>query len=55
MVFTPDGHIVVTLRFVAKVGILDPKTGVLETFPVGRSPHGIYIKGAINSGGGNKP
>lgn len=53
LVFTPDGHIWVTLRFVAKVGVLDPKTGGLETFPVGRSPHGIYIHGAVNSGGGH--
>jgi YVTN family beta-propeller protein len=52
MVFTPDGHIWVTLRFAGKVGVLDPKTGELETFPVGRSPHGIYIKGATNSGEG---
>ena len=51
LVFAPDGRIWVTLRFVAKVGVLDTKTGVLETFPVGRSPHGIYIQGATNSGG----
>lgn len=51
LVFTPDGHMWITLRFVAKVGILDPRTGALETFPVGRSPHGIYIHGATNSGG----
>ena len=52
LVFAPDGRIWITLRFAAKVGVLDPRTGVLETFPVGRSPHGIYIQGATNSGGG---
>lgn len=51
LVFAPDGKIWVTLRFVAKVGILDPKIGSLETIAVGRSPHGIYIQGATNSGG----
>ena len=51
LVFAPDGKIWVTLRFVAKVGILDPKTGGVETIAVGRSPHGIYIQGATNSGG----
>ena len=51
MVFAPDGKIWITLRFAAKVGILDPKTGALETIPAGRSPHGIYIQGATNSGG----
>jgi YVTN family beta-propeller protein len=53
MIFTPDGHIWTTLRFAAKVGMLDPKTGDLQTFPVGRSPHGIFIQGATNSGGGH--
>lgn len=52
LVFAPDGRIWITLRFAAKVGVLDPRTGMLETFPVGRSPHGIYIQGATNSGGG---
>lgn len=51
LVFAPDGKIWITLRFVAKVGILDPKTGAIETIPAGRSPHGIYIQGATNSGG----
>lgn len=52
IVFAPDGHMWVTLRFVGKVGVLDPRTGVLETIDVGRSPHGIYIHGATNSGRG---
>jgi DNA-binding beta-propeller fold protein YncE len=52
LIFPPDGHIWATLRFAGKVGVLDPKTGVVETFPVGRSPHGIYIQGAVNSGSG---
>ena len=52
LIFAPDGRIWTTLRFAAKVGILDLRTGAVETIPVGRSPHGIYIKGAINSGHG---
>jgi DNA-binding beta-propeller fold protein YncE len=52
LIFPPDGRIWATLRFAGKVGVLDPKTGVVETFPVGRSPHGIYIQGAVNSGSG---
>ncbi len=51
LVFTADGHIWLTLRFVAKVAVLDPKTGLFDTFPVGRSPHGIYIQGAKTSAG----
>jgi DNA-binding beta-propeller fold protein YncE len=53
LVFAPDGRVWTTLRFVAKVGVLDLKSGAVEMIPVGRSPHGIYIHGAINSGGGN--
>lgn len=52
LIFAPDGRIWTTLRFAGKVGIVDLKTGAVETIPVGRSPHGIYIKGAINSGHG---
>ena len=50
IVFTPDGKLWVTLRFVGKVAMLDPRTGAVETFRVGRSPHGIYTRGATNSG-----
>ncbi len=52
LIFPGDGHIWATLRFAGKVGVLDPKTGAVETLAVGRSPHGIYIQGAVNSGSG---
>lgn len=52
LVFAPDGRIWVTLRFTSTVGILDLNTGAIEKVAVGRSPHGIYIHGAVNSGGG---
>jgi streptogramin lyase len=32
-----------TLRFSAKVGILDPRSGAVQTIAVGRSPHGITL------------
>lgn len=43
LIFTPDGQVWATLRFAAKVAVLDPKSGNFETFPVGRSPHGIFL------------
>ena len=43
LIFAPDGHIWTTLRFAAKVGILDPKTGAVQTIAAGRSPHGIHL------------
>ena len=53
LIFMPGGKVWATLRFVQKVGILDLASGKLETIPVGRSPHGIYVKGATNMGGAN--
>lgn len=41
--FAPDGKLWITQRFIQKVGILDPATGDLRSFPVGRSPHGIFL------------
>ena len=41
--FAPDGKVWFTLRFVNKVAVLDPATGVFETIAVGRSPHGIFL------------
>jgi YVTN family beta-propeller protein len=43
LVFAPDGRIWYTLRFAREVGVLDPKTGAVQTIAVGRSPHGIFI------------
>lgn len=41
--FAPDGKLWITQRFIQKVGILDPATGALQSVPVGRSPHGIFL------------
>ena len=41
--FAPDGKLWITQRFIKKVGVLDPATGALTSFPVGRSPHGIFL------------
>ena len=54
LIFMPDGRVWATLRFAQKVGVLDLKTGAVETINVGRSPHGIYVKGATNMGGDNR-
>ncbi|WP_236033707.1 YncE family protein [Belnapia mucosa] len=42
--FDPDGKLWVTLRWVARIAVVDPATGVAETIPVGRSPHGIFVQ-----------
>ncbi|UFN47852.1 beta-propeller fold lactonase family protein [Roseomonas sp. OT10] len=42
--FGPDGKLWATLRFIRKVGVLDPATGELTQIPVGRSPHGILYQ-----------
>ena len=54
LIFMPDGKVWATLRFVQKVGVIDLKTGSIETIAVGRSPHGIYVNGATNMGGANR-
>ncbi len=41
--FAPDGKLWITQRFIQKVGVLDPMSGALASFPVGRSPHGIFL------------
>ncbi len=41
--FAPDGKLWITQRFIQKVGVLDPATGALQSIPVGRSPHGIFL------------
>lgn len=43
MVFAPDGHIWLTMRFAHKVAVLDPVSGAFSTIDVGRSPHGIFL------------
>jgi DNA-binding beta-propeller fold protein YncE len=43
LAFDPAGRIWMTLRWAARVGVLDPGTGAFETIRVGRSPHGIFV------------
>lgn len=47
--FGRDGRLWVTLRFVQKVAVLDPVSGAVSTFGVGRSPHGIFLTGAARA------
>ncbi|MDB5371603.1 MAG: cytochrome, partial [Belnapia sp.] len=42
--FDPDGKLWVTLRWIARVAMVDPATGEAVTMPVGRSPHGIFVQ-----------
>jgi len=44
LAFGPDGRIWMTLRWAARVAVLDPATGSFETMRVGRSPHGIFVQ-----------
>ena len=41
--FDPEGRLWMTLRWLGRVGVLDPRTGTLEQIRVGRSPHGIFV------------
>lgn len=41
--FAPDGKLWITQRFIQKLGVLDPITGELQSIPVGRSPHGVFL------------
>ena len=41
--FAPDGKLWITQRFIQKVGVLDPVSGALQSYPVGRSPHGVFL------------
>ena len=41
--FAPDGKLWITQRFAQKVAVLDPRTGEMQSLPVGRSPHGIFL------------
>lgn len=41
--FASDGKLWITLRFAKQVAVLDPASGAVTTFPVGRSPHGIFL------------
>ncbi len=50
LAFAPDGHVWFTLRFVAKVAVLDPVTGTYTTIVTHRSPHGIFLNPAGHVG-----
>ncbi len=41
--FAPDGKLWITQRFIQKVAVLDPVNGAMQSLPVGRSPHGIFL------------
>jgi hypothetical protein len=41
--FDPQGRVWMTLRWIARIAVLDPATGSVETIPAGRSPHGIFV------------
>lgn len=45
--FSPDGKLLwFTKRWAQRVGVIDLETGtLLQSIPVGRSPHGIYVHG----------
>ena len=45
--FAPDGKLWITQRFIQKVAVLDPVSGVVQSVPVGRSPHGIFLTSAV--------
>ncbi len=45
--FAPDGKLWITQRFIQKVAILDPVTGAIQSLPVGRSPHGIFLTDGV--------
>lgn len=42
--FDPEGRVWATLRWSARVALLDPRNGEVQTFRVGRSPHGILYQ-----------
>lgn len=43
MDFAPDGKIWITRRWAESIAVVDPLTGVYQTLPAGRSPHGIWL------------
>lgn len=45
--FAPDGKLWITQRFIQKVGVLDPASGALASYSVGRSPHGIFLTNGL--------
>jgi DNA-binding beta-propeller fold protein YncE len=44
--FANDGRLWITRRFAKEVAVLDPVSGAIVAYPVGRSPHGIFLTAA---------
>jgi hypothetical protein len=42
--FDPSGRMWVTQRWLGRVALVDPESGLVESQPVGRSPHGILFE-----------
>jgi DNA-binding beta-propeller fold protein YncE len=42
--FDPNGKLWVTQRWIGRIALVDPESGALEGFRVGRSPHGILFE-----------
>lgn len=53
--FAADGKLWITLRFAKEVAVLDPVTGAETTYPVGRSPHGIFLTSAAPTAVAHNP
>jgi hypothetical protein len=41
--FAPDGKMWVTLRWIGRVAVVDPRDGSYDVIRVGRSPHGVLV------------
>ncbi|MGG5819858.1 beta-propeller fold lactonase family protein [Falsiroseomonas sp. HW251] len=55
LTFDPEGRIWMTLRWVGRVAILDPREAEWSLMRVGRSPHGIFFKPRRDGVGGDFP
>lgn len=47
--FAADGKLWITQRFAKQVAVLDPESGAISNYPVGRSPHGIFLTSAARA------
>ena len=53
LTFDPEGRIWMTLRWVGRIAVLDPREAEWTTVRVGRSPHGIFFKPRRDGVGGD--
>jgi DNA-binding beta-propeller fold protein YncE len=44
LAFDPEGRVWMTLRWIGRIAVLEPESGLVETIRVGRSPHGIFVQ-----------